>query len=224
MSRTAKFPDSPTALDTVHAAYRDLEAVRERGRHLAAKVTRIKREGDTASTDALRAAEAIQARMMTNLLEGRPADDGVDLAVIGQIKQGDHVAGASKAALQAIEMELTTNAADLADAQAAFAGAVFAHTTELQASARAEIQSLWPSLAPALARLIAIDEIRTRYCGERLKLSGLKDDRPWSGAAVVRKLTGGMPDQLAAPAIALESLLNLATPLVGSIITQIEGE
>jgi hypothetical protein len=212
------------ALDAVHTAYRDLGAIRERGKRLAAKLSRVKREGDSANLSAQRAAEKLQEKMMANLLEGRPADEGVDLALVGQIKQGDHVAGASKAALQSIEMECAANASELAEAQSVFAGAVFALTTELQAAAATEIIKLWPSMAPAMAQLLAIDEVRARYCGDRLKLSGLKEDRPWSGTAIVRKLAGGIPDQLAAPAIALESLLNRAKPLVGSIIEQIEGE
>jgi len=182
---------------------------------LASRIQKVQTNSD-------KAREAIAANVLADVLDGldpRPVDP-----VLAETARRAEVMGtASAEAMRLKSAELASAEAALSEADATFAGAVFGWVGEVQAEALSDLLKLWPTMAPALARLTAINAVRDRYCSASMKLTGIGAERPWSGSALVSKLIAGIPPRLNSPALGRAQLDALTKPIVESLISEVEG-
>jgi len=212
-----------TTAKAVRNARSELESVRSKAADISRKIARLERQGAKQGQDHRNALEQIQADYAKALLAGEEPPHP-DQGILEKLRAGDHLAAAAATARTSLQGELASLQVEEADSLERLSGAVFTWTTELQDDARREVVQQLATLAPALARLLAIDEVRRRYVGERLKLSGFTGARPWSSAVVVRKLIDSVPSQFASPAVSFEQLADPAKNITDAIVAQIEGE
>lgn len=210
------------ALAAVHTARETLAGVRAKGKQIESKLSRVDRDQKKREADATEDEETFQRQVRQAILTGAELPTPPD-TLVQKMKLVEQTGKASRSAVQAMQAERDENAAAQREAETVLAGAVFNLTVQHQESARRQIIEYWRRLAPLFSELMAIEDIRDRYCRQGMKLSGVTD-RPWSGAVLVNKLIDGIPDKLSGPAIAKDRLRQQADSRASEIIREIEGD
>lgn len=209
-------------LTAVHPAREALTGLAVRRKEIENRIIAIERKEDRRVVALAKEEEAFLQQQRDDLLAGidsQPAPPQLQ----EKWRQSETTGRAARAAVESLRSDLVAIGEAEREAKTVFAGAVFDLTVQCQEAARQQILEYWRKLALPLSELMAIEDIRDRYCREGMKLSGIAE-RPWSGAVVANKLVDSIPERLRGPAIAKDCLRQQADRRVSELVRQIEGE
>ena len=130
---------------------------------------------------------------------------------------------AIEAALPVADQRTAVAALAYEEADQAFRDAVLALCSALQASEITALRNGLAALAPAIARLIGIDQVIAEIVGAKFSFDPSRHGTLLSGDKVARKLLAGLPDRLRPPELATAAVNGEAVEIAANLISQLQG-
>lgn len=170
---------------------------------------------------ALAAHNELQADDIIAGLQPRPLSrEGAEL-----VRRARQVTGSMPTVAEKLDRDLSDLSARLIEAEATFAGEVFAYVRQRQRDAQRAITDALAAIAPELADLLALNEVQRRYCGgERTMRLKPGEAAPWGGDVIVKNFTDRLPLQFKSSPIELLELTRLSADVVKELVAEIEGK
>ncbi len=168
------------------------------------------------------------------LLEQAAAGDSVRKVLDGDetpvdVKREQRIArqrekiAAIEAALPVAEQRVGAATVAHEEAEQSFRDAVLALCSALQVTEVAALREQLAALAPAAARLIAIDRVIAEIVGAKFSFDPSRHGALLSGDKVARKLLAGLPDRLRPPELASAAVNGQAVEIASNLISQLQG-
>jgi len=227
---------NPAAIESARQAFAATTAAKQGAQAERDKLAALKlrREQAQDERERLRAAkDEDAARVLLSGAEALLSDDSKphgNSTAARKAKARDDRLATLDDEIPALEVAIRLQQQRIADADSAVAAPQLAFTApvldlvcEAQGAAVAEIRAGMAALAPALARLIAADQIRTATIGERFPLPDGKAP-PIGGLPLFRAFAKALPERFKPAELAETLLFQAAHAISSETIASIKGE